>query len=138
MIRVPAICRQFTVFCSVGVLNTIVALAIILGSSRFFNLNYMAANALGYLFGVCFGFLLHRNITFKATAGERELNKEFLKFLVFFVVAYITQLIGLVVMVQIISVPEAIAQILAIGIYTVVNFLGNRAITFRANKRDVL
>lgn len=127
----PDILRQFIIFCGVGSINTVTGLAVILLLSEIFGVNYIIANALGYGFGLLIGFFLHRSITFKNQCDDLNKRVEFLKFVLVFAAAYGIQLLGLIVMVQAIGITDWIAQILAIGIYTAINYLGNRAITFR-------
>ena len=136
--KLADIMRQFTVFCSVGVINTLATLALIFLLSNVFGVVYTLANFLGYALGVLIGFALHRSITFKTEAREQgqSLRTQFVKFLVVFAVAYSIQFMGLVAMVQFLLVPEIAAQIVAVGIYVGISFLGNRIITFRTNTKD--
>ena len=129
--------RQFAVFLSVGAVNTIAALAVILCLSEILHVHYVLANALGYAFGLALGFTLHRKITFNAQSDPDKRRAEMFKFLVVFAVAYMIQLIGLVVLVRILAIPDEYAQVIAIGIYAVVNFAGNRMFTFRKDAKDM-
>lgn len=128
--------RQFGVFLTVGLVNTIAALAVILFLSEIMHLHYVLANAIGYALGLALGFALHRNITFKNQSDPEKRHTEMLKFLVVFGVAYMIQLAGLVILVRVLGMPDAFAQVIAIGIYAVVNFAGNRAFTFRKDTKD--
>lgn len=127
----PDIFRQFIIFCGVGSINTAAGLALILFLSEVLGVNYIIANALGYGFGLLIGFFLHRSITFKSQSDDLNKRVEFVKFVSVFALAYGVQLLGLIIMVQAFHWPSWIAQILAIGIYTILNYLGNRVITFR-------
>lgn len=123
-------------FCGVGMINTIAGLAVILLLSEFLNVHYMLANALGYAFGLGIGFILHRNITFKYASDNDQKRTELLKFILVFAFAYLVQLAALYALVHHTLTPRALAQILAIGIYTILNYLGNRYFTFH-NKKDI-
>lgn len=125
------ILRQFIVFCGVGSINTIIGLAVILSLSEGFGVHYILANVIGYGTGLMIGFILHRSITFRSQSDSMRTRSEFLKFVSVFAFAYSIQLYGLVYMVQTIGIVEWLAQILAIGIYTIINYLGNRVVTFR-------
>lgn len=130
------IMRQFIIFCGVGVINTIAGLAVILLLSEIIGVHYIAANMAGYAFGLMIAFTLHRNITFKNAADPHKKRSEFFKFISVFALAYIVQLGALILMVRGLHLPQALAQILAIGIYTILNYLGNRMITFRSSAKD--
>jgi len=123
--------RQFAVFLSVGLINTIAALAVILTLSEILGVHYVVANAVGYAFGLALGFVLHRNVTFKSQSDTQKQRSELIKFLVVFAVAYMIQLAALIVLVRGLGLPDQYAQVIAIGIYAVVNFIGNRVFTFR-------
>ncbi len=123
--------RQFAVFLSVGLINTIAALAVILTLSEILGVHYVVANAVGYAFGLALGFVLHRNVTFKNQSDTQKQRSELIKFLVVFAVAYMIQLAALIVLVRGLGLPDQYAQVIAIGIYAVVNFIGNRVFTFR-------
>ncbi len=127
--------RQFILFCGVGAINTIIGLAIILLLSEVFHVHYILANISGYGVGLTIGFFLHKNITFKGTSNRARSRAEFLSFAGIFAVAYLVQLGVLILMVQWLGIPQMAAQILAIGIYTVLNYLGNRMITFRSSMK---
>lgn len=135
-IAIPEIIKQFIVFCGVGSINTIFGLAVILALSELAGVHYALANLLGYGAGLILGFFLHKNITFKGQSDPTRSRSEFFKFMSVFAIAYGIQLAGLVLMVRIIDVPEVLAQILAFGIYTAINYLGNRLITFRAKEEE--
>ena len=135
-ITTPDIIKQFIVFCGVGSINTIFGLAVILALSELVGIHYVLANFLGYTAGLILGFFLNKNITFKGQSDPTRSRSEFLKFVSIFAIAYGIQLGGLVLMVRVIGIPEVLAQILAIGIYTAINYLGNRLITFRAKKEE--
>ena len=133
---IPDIIKQFIIFCGVGSINTIFGLAVILALSELAGVHYVLANLLGYTAGLVLGFFLHKNITFKDQSDPTRSRAEFLKFITVFAIAYGIQLGGLIFMVRFIGIPEVVAQILAIGIYTAINYLGNRLITFRAKQEE--
>lgn len=129
--------RQFAVFITVGLVNTIATLALILFLSEILHVHYIIANAIGYACGLLLGFTLHRKITFKHQSDPDKERAEMLKFLVVFGVAYMIQLVGLIVLVKSMGLADQYAQVVAIGIYAVVSFAGNRVFTFRKDVKDV-
>lgn len=122
--------RQFVTFCGVGVINTAAGLGMILFLSEIAGLQYMVANAGGYAFGLIVAFILHRSVTFRANSAQGRMHTQFGMFLLVFAVCYGVQLGALYGMVEILMVPKILAQILAIGVYTAVNFLGSRFLVF--------
>lgn len=134
----PGILRQFIVFCGVGVVNTAFGLGIILLLSEGLGWHYIPANAAGYLCGLVLAYILHRNITFRDTTADMRWSRaEFITFTTIFALAYLAQLGALVFMVQLLGWPQALAQTLAISLYVMLNYLGNRMITFQSNMKDM-
>lgn len=127
---IPAI-KQFFRFCGVGSINTIVSLAVIFLLSEVFNFHYIASNVCGYLVGLLLGFVLHKTLTFKNKS--KETRKQFAQFVMIFIIAYLIQLASLAILVDILGLFEFASQILAAGIYTIINFVGNKIFTFKAN-----
>lgn len=128
---------RFIVFCGVGGINTIVSLTIILGLSELAGVHYVPANVAGYAAGVVLGFFLHKHITFRA--GQRKgVSRQFLFFLLVFLCAYIIQLCGLIVFVRLFGIYPALAQILSWVIFIVINYTGNKLITFSSHKHGDL
>lgn len=123
--------RQLLVFCGVGSINTIFGLAVILVLSEGLGVQYMLANIIGYLCGLCLAFVLHRTITFKNASDRNKIKSEFFSFAAIFIFAYAVQFAALTIFVERFSLPVWISQILAIGIYTITNYAGNRVLTFR-------
>ncbi len=122
--------RRFIIFCGVGVINTLVALAVILALSSYAGFHHVLSNFLGYMFGLVLGFVLHRFITFRDMARPGGIRGEFKLFTVVFAIAYITQLLAVMAMIDVLALPEAFSQIAGVGVYVIISFLGNRALTF--------
>lgn len=131
--KLQKLARQFIVFCGVGAINTGVSLFVILVLSQWVGLHYMLSNFCGYIIGLFLGFTLHFKVTFKAK--RHNSNKrvwEYLKsFSAIFFIAYLIQLLLLYVMVKVIVIDDALAQVIAVGSYTVISFAGNRFWTFK-------
>lgn len=111
-------------------INTAAGLAIILVLSEIAGLHYILANMIGYACGLGIGFILHRRITFRNQAQDHHKRRELTRFILIFMLAYLSQLGVLYILVAWMGLYTAIAQILAIGVYTVLNYLGNRYFTF--------
>ncbi len=128
----PPLFKQFFKFCRVGTINTIVSLVVIFVLSELMDIHYVLANVSGYLVGIILGFALHKSMTFQNTS--KHTKTQFMQFLIVFLVTYILQLIALVFFVHVLHILNFISQILAIGIYTCLNFLGNRFFTFKTSQ----
>ena len=126
---IPSIIKQFFKFCRIGAINTIVSLIVIFILSEVLGFHYLTANILGYAVGVLLGFILHKTLTFEDTSTKTK--TQFSKFISVFLITYILQLIALTVFINIFSIFEFMAQILAAGVYTILNFAGNKFITFK-------
>jgi putative flippase GtrA len=72
---VPARAREAAMlasrFLSVGLFNTLLSLAIIMGLDRGLGANPQAANAAGYAVGIASGFVLSRRFVFRSAASSR-------------------------------------------------------------------
>jgi putative flippase GtrA len=91
------------------------------------------ANIIGYAVGLVAGFFLHRGITFAKTAQSGSgLSQQAKSFLIVFAVGYAAQLLLLLLLVDVLGWNDALSQILAVGFYTIISFIGNRQITFKA------
>lgn len=121
--------KQFFRFCGVGAINTVVSLIIIFILSEVFNTHFITANIFGYLIGVILGFVLHKTLTFKDTSTKTK--KQFIQFISVFFATYVLQLAALTLFINILGIFEFAAQILAAGVYTLLNFMGNRFFTFK-------
>jgi putative flippase GtrA len=126
------IARQFMAYCGVGIVNTAAGLGIILLLSHVFGWHYMAANAGGYVCGVVISFALNRRFTFRSQGAA---GRQFGRFAILLLCAYGVQLVALYGMVEHLHLPEAGAQILAIGLYTLLGFFGSRFLVF-SNRSD--
>lgn len=123
--------KQFIVFCGVGGINTAIGLAAILFFSEILNFHYMTANALGYAVGLGAGFVLHKKLTFN---NEGRALPQLGAFTAVFGIAYAAQFALLTGLVDFVGMKAALAQILAVGLYTVISYFGHKFVTFK--KRD--
>ena len=123
---------QVLKFGVVGVVNTVVTLATIYVLYVFFDVPYLAANAVGYVLGFINSFVLNKVWTFRS---KGKVLAESILFIAVFLVCYLLQLAALGVLTDWFRVNLAIAQILAFAVYTGFNFLGNKLVTFRAGAR---
>lgn len=124
------IAQQFVTYCLVGVVNTVVSLAIIIALLAGLGWHYILANAAGYACGIALSFFLNRRMTFRDTALQGRAGRQAAPFLAVLAGAYGVQLAALYAMVEWWRVPEISAQVAAIIIYTAAGFLGSRFLVF--------
>ncbi len=124
--------RQFVIYCLVGSINTVAALAVILGLSELMHVNYVLANIAGYALGLAIAFVMHRKVTFRG-ADKEAATRQLGPFLMVFAAGYIVQLCALVALHKS-GLSNPVSQIIACGIYVIVSFIGNKHLTFKIPK----
>lgn len=130
------ITQQFIVFCGVGGINTVLSLLIILVLSEFLDFYYVLANIIGYAAGLISGFIMHKNITFRASHSSKSSQKQFSSFLIVFAVGYVAQLVVLMLLVEQIALPNMPSQIISWCAYVVLSFVGNKYFTFHGDQHE--
>jgi len=117
----------------VGLINTFVTVIIIFVLQNIFSVYFVIANAAGYFVGICSSFILNKFWTFKS---KDSVKKEGLLFLLVTGVCYIIQL-GVVIMAkEKFGINVNISQFLGMCMYVVLNFLGNKFLTFNRLSTD--
>lgn len=125
----------------VGVSNTLVTLLIILLCKDIFNFNLYISNLIGYIAGLINSFIWNRAWVFKGSS--RKVKNEIILFAIGFILCYAIQLLSVSLLLKTtfitntiiegfnsVSLGENIVTILAMVIYTVLNFIYNKFITF--------
>lgn len=120
--------KQFIKYISVGLLNTIIGLSVIFFCMKILHFTYIVSNILGYAVGLINSFIWNKFWTFRSK-GHTGIQTA--KFLIVFGISYIIQLGALIIIKEIIHIMPEIAQILAIGIYTITSFTLNKIFTFK-------
>ncbi len=115
-------------FLSVGVANTIIGLLIIYTAKFFFNIGDVAANAIGYFFGLMISFTLNSRWTFSYRGSQLS---ALAKFLFVFVLAYGINLLTVVVAVKYFDLNGYIAQAMGIPPYTLTSYIASKHFVFR-------
>ena len=127
--NIPISIQQFVKYGLVGVLNTIITISVIFIFMKLLNVSYIISNIVGYLFGFINSFFLNKIWTFKS---KKSIGRESFFFILIFVICYFIQLVFLIILKEKLLVKPEYAQIIAMGFYTIINFLGNKFITFKA------
>lgn len=138
--------RQFIRYMLVGVMNTLVTLIVIFLCKSILDVNIWISNALGYVAGVINSFVWNKLWVFNSTKGG--VHGEALRFVIGFAVCYALQfgvtwclnaLIGDLEwnLLDFFTISGyGVATLLGMVIYTLANFVYNRAVTFRSASQD--
>lgn len=134
--------RQFTRYALVGVVNTLVTLIVIFLCKGVFHLNPWVSNAFGYVAGFINSFILNKTWVFKSNS---KVIGEALRFCIGFLVCYGLQLLVTWQLTTQTSIGSlswqlpgytvsgyAVATLLGMVVYTLANFVFNRAVTFKS------
>ena len=111
----------------VGIINTIVGYGIMFGLT-FMGVMPEVANALGYGIAFIVSYLLNRRFTFQSKHTHR---RDFTRFVIASTLAYITNLLTLIICYRILSWSEYISLIIASIVYVIVGYLLHKFWTFR-------
>jgi putative flippase GtrA len=117
-------------FVSVGLLNTIVGLAVIYAAKLLLQLGDAAANALGYSVGILLGFALNSRWTFAYRGASLP---AFARFALTTCVAYVVNLATVLVAIRG-GLDSYVAQALGVVPYTVTTFIASKYFVFRAQR----
>ncbi len=90
--------------------------------------HYIAANAIGYIIGFVNSFILNKIWTFESKGNP---SKEILYFVLIFLISYAIQFLMLILMKEVLDISAEISQVIAMMLYTVISFIGNKSLTFR-------
>lgn len=115
-------------FAIVGVLNTLVGLAIIFGGKYFLGMGDVAANVAGYAVGLMVSFLLNSAWTFEYGGPKLAAAARFLGV---FGVSYVLNLAMVVGLIELAGVNGYLAQLAGMPVYMVCFFLLSRGYAFR-------
>lgn len=105
----------------------------------FLKVDYRYANLIGYIVGLINSFYWNRRWVFNSK--NKKIIKEALLFLFIFFVCYGIQFIALNLLIQKVELNKYLAQFLGMAVYTLLNFLLNKNMTFRHKskvKEDVI
>lgn len=131
-----ALIRQVFIFGGVGVFNTLSCLLIIFILSSLLHVHYIVANICGYGLTMAMGFYLHKTLTFRSKNHKHALPRQISAFLATSAIAYILQLGSLILLIEIMHIPHMIAQVVSMGLYIAISFIGNKFFTFQQKHRD--
>lgn len=118
-------------FASVGVLNTVLGLAVIYSLKWGLQWGDASANLAGYLVCILLGFVLNGRWTF----GKSDLKpRHLLGYLIVVAVAYLMNLGAVLVSISGLDVPGDYAQLVGVPVFTVTSFLLNKMFVFSGGR----
>lgn len=124
---------HLTRFAIVGTLNYLITMLVIWIMMNHFSFegDYIVANITAYLIAQTHNFIWSKYWIFPSDTHQHSLWQQIALFCTAFGIAYGTQLLLVILLVEIMGFHEFTAQFLGIIIYGAVNFIANKRITFR-------
>lgn len=125
---------QLLRFGGVGIFNTALTFSIIVGMKAGLDASDLAANATGYAVGLLASFLLNRQWTFRAAAGDKgRVASQIVRFLGIFSMAYAINIATVFLLIAL-GVNPYLAHAAGMPLYTLVFFLGCRRYVFHSDE----
>lgn len=125
---------EFVRFASVGVLNTVLGLAIIYGLKWGLDWGDAAANLLGYLICIGLGFFLNGRWTFAVPdLGARHL----VGYLMVAGAAYLANLLAVLTSIDVLGMPGDVAQLVGVPAFTLTSYVLNKVFVFSRNTNRI-
>jgi putative flippase GtrA len=116
-------------YLAVGVLNTLVGLAVIYFCLYALGTGNAGANALGYAVGIVVSFYLNKRWTFRHDGSALP---ALLRFIAVLGVAYIVNLVTVLLLADGFGMNRYLAQAMGIPPYTILGYVGSRLFSFPA------
>lgn len=121
---------EFAKFALVGVINTLIHLAILHILTEYFSVYYILSSLIGFVVAVTNSFILNTYWTFKKDI-KSQTGFRYGKFFLVSVFAAITNLILLYIITEFFGIWYILSQVIATGISLVINFIGNKFWTYK-------
>lgn len=124
----------FLKYLTVGILNTIVGLSVVLVLFNILKLDYWIATSVGNIIGVVVSFYLNKRYTFKYNGSSRNSVLKFL--LVSFLSYIIAYTLGFYIsgyfkgVITNLWISENLSILISSGLYTILGFIGHKKISF--------
>ena len=121
----------------VGVLNTLMGLAIMEILYNLIHMNYYLSSGISYFIGSVFSYHANGKLTFKVENKDKWLPWRFaVNIIVCYLVAYgiARPLVRYMLAAQPVVIVDNVAMVLGMGIFVVLNFFGQKLFVFRKTK----
>ena len=122
--------NQFIKFALVGVINTLVNLAVLYILTDIFGIYYLISAIFAFLIAVTNSFILNKLWTFKESISYKT-SSRYIKFVLISVIALVINLITLYILVEYYAIWYIYAQIIGVCSNLIINFFGNKLWTFK-------
>lgn len=129
--------KTFIKFILVGCINTLVGTAVMFISYNVISLGYWISSALNYVVGSIVSYFLNKYYTFQ---DKEKSKKKIIKFIVNISVCYIIAygvakpLIRIILDTSKQSIQENIAMLFGMGLFVILNYIGQRVFVFENEK----
>ena len=121
--------KQVVKFGLVGAINTVFTLALILLLEKIMGLSYLIVNPISYLLPTISSFYFNKKWTFRS---KGKVHREGFFFFAVIGVAWLFQYCFLFLVVEQFGIDSFVAQVAGMIIFTGINFLGQKFVTFRS------
>ena len=115
----------------VGIANTLSGYAVIFICIAYLNFSAVLGNLTGYIFGLVCSFFLNSSFTFSDT--NYSLQKG-LRFLLVFIIAYLCNLLTLLITLHVFGLSDLVAQLPALVVFFFVSFFLNKYFVFESSE----
>ena len=118
-------------FSIVGILSTVFNYGVFVFFYKIVNVHYIISSITGYVSGLLLGYQINKNWTF---IGQVDKSKIYIvSYITVYAVSLVSSQISLLFLVEILLINPLYANILAIVLSTVMNFLGTNFFVFKNN-----
>ena len=130
--------KTFLKFVIVGVINTLFGTAIMFVAYNVFHLSYWVSSAANYFFGSILSYFLNKYYTFNY---KKDTFKSLVRFTINILVCYLfaygiaKPLAAWMLSSMSKSVKENVAMLIGMGLFVVLNYLGQRYFAFKKNEK---
>lgn len=116
-------------FIIVGIMATVLNYGLFFLLFKFLSIHYIVASVVGYSAGLLFGFFFNRSWTFRSL--ETRLRREAFSYVGIYLASLILSMFFLQFLVVMVQLQPVLANVFAIGLSTVINFLGCKLFVFK-------
>jgi putative flippase GtrA len=117
-------------YISIGLLNSILGLSVIIICVNILNINYNISYFIGYIIGLINSFILNKKYTFKSSAPWKE---EIIQFINVFLISYGVSHFMLINLIENLKLNQNMSILLSMIIYTLIGYILNKKV-FKGSK----
>lgn len=120
-----------------GVLTTFINIVSYALFTKIMNMDYRIATTIAWFVSVIFAFITNKIYVFNSREMRiQTMTTEFLSFMFFRVLSYLTDLGIMIFLVEWISINDVIAKILANVVVVIINYVASKYFIFRSTKQS--